>query len=171
MNKKKRFAGANPRGARPGRSRAPPAPRPCRPAPAYPAGSGSQPAAAPGRTRTLSRDQRYRQLSVRRLMTMLQRVLLRQMQWVVFEPNNRSLWSEIRHLLENFLRQLFIAGAFKGRNEQEAFFVRCDGELNNKQVLDAGKLIVEIGVAPAEPLEFIVVRIVRGGDGTLAVES
>jgi len=121
--------------------------------------------------RTLSRDPQYRQLSVRRLMTMLQRVLARQMAWVVFEPNNPSLWSDIRNMLENFLRQLFIGGAFKGRRESEAFFVRCDAELNPQAVLDAGKLIIEIGVAPAEPLEFIVVRIVRDGDGTLAVES
>ncbi len=121
--------------------------------------------------RTLSRDPQYRQLSVRRLMTMLQRVLARQMAWAVFEPNNPALWSDIRNLLENFLRQLFIAGAFKGRNESEAFFVRCDAELNPQRVLDAGQLIVQIGVAPAEPLEFIVVKIVRDGDGTLAVES
>ncbi len=121
--------------------------------------------------RTLSRDLRYRQLSVRRLMTMLQRVLLQQMAWVVFEPNSRSLWSDIRNLLENFLRQLFIGGAFRGVREKDAFFVRCDGELNDQRVLDAGQLIVEIGVAPAEPLEFIVVRIVRDGDGTLAMES
>ena len=121
--------------------------------------------------RTLSGDQRYRQLSVRRLMTMLQRVLIRQMMWVVFEPNHPSLWATIRHMLNNFLRQLFIAGAFKGRTEEQAFFVRCDGELNDRRVLDAGQLIVEIGVAPSEPLEFIVVHIVRGGDGTLLVES
>jgi len=121
--------------------------------------------------RTLSRDPHYRQLSVRRLMTMLQRVLVRQLAWVVFEPNSPALWSDIRNLLENFLRQLFIAGAFKGRRESEAFFVRCDRELNPQRILDAGQLIVEIGVAPAEPLEFIVVRIVRDGDGTLAVES
>lgn len=121
--------------------------------------------------RTLSRDPGYRQLSVRRLMTMLQRVLHRQMQWVVFEPNNAGLRVQVRHLLINFLRQLYNAGAFKGRREEQAFFVRCDGELNNQRVLDAGQLIVEIGVAPAEPLEFIVVRIVRDGDGTLAVEA
>ena len=119
--------------------------------------------------RTLSRHSDYRQLSVRRLMTMLQRVLHQQMQWTVFEPNNRHLWTQVRHLLNNFLRQLYIAGAFKGSSEEQAFFVRCDGELNNQRVLDAGQLIVEIGVAPAEPLEFIVVRITRDGDGTLSV--
>lgn len=121
--------------------------------------------------RTLSTDADYRQLSVRRLMTMLQRVLYRQMQWVVFEPNNQALWSRIRHLLNNVLRQLYIAGAFKGTGEEQAFFVRCDGQLNDQRVLDAGRLIVEIGVAPAEPLEFIVLRILRDGDGTLAVEA
>lgn len=121
--------------------------------------------------RTLSRDPDYRQLSVRRLMTMLQRVLYRQMQWAVFEPNNSALSARIRHLLSNFLRQLYIAGALKGSGEEQAFFVRCDGQLNDPRVLDAGRLIVEVGVAPSEPLEFIVIRILRDGDGTLTVEA
>jgi uncharacterized protein len=121
--------------------------------------------------RTLSRDPDYRQLSVRRLMTMLQRVLQRQMQWVLFEANDSALWTRIRHLLNNLLRQLYRGGAFKGSSEEQAFFVRCDGKLNDQAVRDAGRLIVEIGVAPAEPLEFIVLRILRDGDGTLTVEA
>jgi len=36
-------------------------------------------------------------------------------------------------------------------------------------VIDAGRLICEIGIAPAEPLEFIVLRIARDGDGTLRI--
>jgi hypothetical protein len=36
--------------------------------------------------------------------------------------------------------------------------------------VDAGQLIAEVGVAPSEPLEFIVLRLVRGGDQTLALE-
>lgn len=119
--------------------------------------------------RTLSRDKYYRQLSVRRLISMLIKVLNKQMQWVVFEPNNNHLRTKIKHLLNNFLRQLYIGGAFKGKDESEAFFVRCDDELNNQRILDAGQLIVEVGVAPAEPLEFIVVRITRDGDGTLSL--
>jgi hypothetical protein len=121
--------------------------------------------------RTLSRDPAYRQLSVRRLMTMLRRVLSEKMQWVVFEPNNRSLWSEVRQLLLGYLRQLYTAGAFRGATEEEAFFVRCDETLNPPRVLDAGQLITEVGVAPAEPLEFLVLRLVRDGDGTLLVEE
>jgi len=121
--------------------------------------------------RTLSRDPIWRQLSVRRLVTMLHRALDEQMQWAVFEPNTASLRNDIRHLLENYLRSLARANAFAGATDDESFFVRCDETLNPPSVVDEGKLIVEVGIAPAEPLEFIVLRIERDGDGTLTVET
>lgn len=121
--------------------------------------------------RTLSRDPDYRQLSVRRLMTMLVRVLDRQMQWMVFEPNTRALRKDVVHVLTAYLRQLFRAQAFRGEREDQAFFVRCDETLNPPYVVDRGQLIVEIGVAPAEPIEFIVLEIVRDGDGTIRVRG
>jgi hypothetical protein len=121
--------------------------------------------------RTLSRDKHYRQLSVRRLMLMLRRALQQQMHWMVFESNTPALWAEVRRMLNGYLRQLFIAGAFRGESEEQAFFVRCDAELNHRRIVDAGQMIAEIGVAPAEPMEFIAVRITRGGDGTLVMES
>lgn len=114
-------------------------------------------------------DQSYRQLSVRRLVTMLRRVLYRQMQWTVFEPNNGELRESIVNALEAFLRQLYLRDAFSGATEKEAFFVRCDTELNPQVVLDQGRLYALVGVAPAEPLEFIVLQIARDGDGTLRV--
>jgi phage tail sheath protein FI len=112
-----------------------------------------------------------RQLSVRRLLTMIQRALEQQMQWVVFEPNNEALRGEIRVLLTNYLRQLFRLGAFRGANEDEAFFVRCDETNNPPYLADAGRLLAEIGVAPAEPLEFIVLQLTRGNDGTLTIRE
>src|SRR6185295_4955227 len=117
--------------------------------------------------RTLSRDPQWRQLSVRRLITMIARALEQQMQWAVFEPNNASLRAELRHALESYLRQLFSLGAFRGATDEEAYFVRCDETNNPPYVTDAGRLIAEIGVAPSEPLEFIVLRLAREGDGTL----
>ncbi|MDX2418968.1 MAG: phage tail sheath C-terminal domain-containing protein [Xanthomonadales bacterium] len=120
--------------------------------------------------RTLSRDKHYRQLSVRRLMLMLRRALQQQMHWMVFEPNTPGLWAEVRRMLSAYLRQLFIAGAFRGDSEEQAFFVRCDAELNHRRIVDSGQMIAEIGVAPVEPMEFIAVRITRGGDGTLVME-
>ena len=121
--------------------------------------------------RTLSADQSYRQVSVRRLMTMLRRVLYRQMQWAVFEPNDYRLREDIRNQLDAYLRQLFIADAFVGARAEDAFFVRCDEDLNPPRVVDAGRLFCYVGVAPAEPLEFLLLQISRDGDGTLRVQG
>jgi hypothetical protein len=121
--------------------------------------------------RTLSSDPRFRQLSVRRLMTMLKRVLLDQMQWAVFEPNDATLRSRIRQLLDAYLRALFAANAFAGARAEDAFFVKCDAELNPPAVVDQGRLFCHVGVAPAEPLEFLVVQLARDGDGTLRAEE
>ena len=119
--------------------------------------------------RTLSRDPDYRQLSVRRLVTMIERTLERELQWLVFESNTDELRGDLRQALVIFLRRLYDANAFTGATEADAFFVRCDETLNPQPVVDAGRLVCEIGIAPAEPLEFIVLRIERDGDGTLRI--
>ncbi len=119
--------------------------------------------------RTLSSDAPWRQLSVRRLMTLLRLSLLQQMQWAPFEPNGPALWAELRQLILGLLRALARQGAFRGATEAQSFFVRCDAALNPASVRDAGRVLVEVGVAPAEPLEFIVLRLARSGDGTLTI--
>jgi hypothetical protein len=121
--------------------------------------------------RTLSQNAYLRQLSVRRLLTMLRLALDRQMQWVVFEPNTAALRELLRHTLLAFLRQLYRAGAFVGESEEQAFFVRVDDSLNPLPSLALGRLVIEVGVAPAEPVEFIVLRITRDGDGGVRVEE
>ena len=121
--------------------------------------------------RTLSREPQWRQLSVRRLVTMIARSVLQQTQWIAFEPNGPPLRAEIRRLLDTFLRGLFRAGAFQGATEEESFFVQCDTELNPRRLAEAGQLVAHIGVAPSEPVEFIVLRLARRGDGTLLLES
>lgn len=118
--------------------------------------------------RTLSRDPQWRQLSVRRLILMLRRTLLRETQWAVFEPNGPKLWRDLRHAIENLLRRLFRVGAFAGATEGTSFFVRVN---NDQRLLDRGQLIIDIGVAPAEPIEYIVIQLHRQGDGTLTLEE
>ncbi len=118
--------------------------------------------------RTLSRERDWRQLSVRRLMLMLRRTLLVETQWAVFEPNGPTLWRDLQHAIDSLLRGLFRVGAFAGRTEAESYFVRL---MNEPWRLDRGELLIEIGVAPAEPLEFILVRLRRDGDGTLSLED
>lgn len=121
--------------------------------------------------RTLSQQSQWRQLSVVRFMVMLRRMLYQQMQWLVFEPNTPTLWLDVEFKISSFLRQLFIAGAFKGQTPQQAYFVRCDETLNTRQVVDSGRLIAQIGVAPAEPLEYIILQFSREADGTLKIVS
>lgn len=121
--------------------------------------------------RTLALDQTWRQLNVRRLVTMLRRVLYRQMQWAVFEPNNPQLRFQLSRMLEAYLRQLYRANAFTGATEAQAYFVKCDDKLNPPSVQQQGQVIAQVGIAPAEPLEFIVLNIARDGDFSLTVEE
>ncbi len=120
--------------------------------------------------RTTAADPRLRQLSVRRLLLLLRRVLEQQTGWLVFEPNGPSLRADISRMLHSYLRRLFQTGAFRGASPEEAFFVRCDDELNPQRVSDAGRLVAEIGVRPAEPIEFIVLRLLREGESTIIEE-
>ena len=119
--------------------------------------------------RTLSSDPDYRQLSVRRLMTMLRLSLERQTQWLAFEPNTPELRERLARVLTGFLRDLSRRGAFAGRTEAESFFVRCGDDVNPPTSQALGRLVAEIGVAPAVPLEYILVRIARDPDGSLTV--
>ncbi|SEI82906.1 phage tail sheath family protein [Demequina mangrovi] len=121
--------------------------------------------------RTLSTDPDYRQLSVRRLMTMLRLTLQRECADLAFEPNTPELRERLRQLVTHLLRGLARQGAFAGRSEAESFFVHCGDDVNPPSSQALGRLIAEIGVAPAAPLEFILVRIARDPDGALGVES
>jgi phage tail sheath protein FI len=119
--------------------------------------------------RTMSSDPAYRQLSVRRLMTMIRLTLQRQSQFLVFEPNTLALRAKLFHTLSQFLRALYRQGAFAGASEAESYFVRCDDSLNSRQSQALGRLIAEVGVAPAAPLEYLVLRISQDADGGLQV--
>lgn len=121
--------------------------------------------------RTLSADPDYRQLSVRRLMTMLALTVERHGQWLVFEPNTVALRSRLTDSLTQLLRDLHRQGAFRGSTEAESFFVHCDAGTNPPESQALGRLVAEIGVAPAAPLEYLVVRIASDGDGGLVVDE
>ena len=121
--------------------------------------------------RTMSSDPGYRQLSVRRLITVISLTLERQGQWLVFEPNTPALRVKLFHTLSQFLAALFRQGAFAGRTEQESFFVRCDDELNPPIVQALGRLVAEVGVAPSSPLEYLVLQIQQDTNGGLTVVS
>jgi hypothetical protein len=116
--------------------------------------------------RTLkSQDPFWRYVNVRRLFITVGRWIERNMADVVFEPQSPGLWSRIVREVSAYLEDLLRQGALKGRTPQEAFYVKCDAELNPPAVQEAGMVITEIGLATAVPAEFVVVRLIHGAAG------
>lgn len=109
--------------------------------------------------RTFSSDPEWRYINVRRLFCMMERTIQHGTNWAVFEPNTRQLWKKIERTIAAFLLRLWRDGALFGDSAEEAFYIRCDDELNPPESIDAGYVIIEIGVAPAKPAEFVVFRI------------
>ncbi|WP_201379959.1 phage tail sheath C-terminal domain-containing protein [Ktedonobacter sp. SOSP1-52] len=107
----------------------------------------------------------WRYLNVRRLFNMIEESIATSTRWIVFEPNDRTLWKSIRRDLSAFLTRLWRDGALMGRTPQEAFFVKCDEETNPPDTIDAGMVVTVIGIAPVKPAEFIVFRISQHASG------
>ena len=117
--------------------------------------------------RTLSSDASWRYINVRRLFNFIEKSIERGTQWIVFEPNDMDLWERIKRDITAFLTRVWRDGALFGATPQEAFYVKCDAELNTPEVRDAGQVIIEIGLAPVKPAEFVIFRISQysGGAG------
>lgn len=109
-------------------------------------------------TRTLSSGE-YKYIPVRRLVTFIEQSLKANMLWTVFKPNDEKLWGMIKSAVEGFLTTIWAQGGLKGASASDAFFVKCDAELNTPDVIDQGRTYVDIGIAPQKPAEFIVFRI------------
>ncbi|OLR92402.1 phage tail sheath family protein [Actinokineospora bangkokensis] len=109
--------------------------------------------------RTLSSDPEWRYVNVRRLFNFIEESILNGTNWVVFEPNDEYLWESVQRVVGAFLQRVWRSGALVGRSAAEAYFVKCDAENNPPESRDAGNLIIEIGVAPVKPAEFVVFRI------------
>lgn len=115
----------------------------------------------PWGARTSSSDSSWRFVNVRRLFIMLRRALEEGSRWVVFEPNTPNTWDSVRTRVRAFLEKLYEKGMFAGGSPEESFYVKCDGETNPPDVQDRGMLVVEVGVAPAIPAEFLVIRVTQ----------
>lgn len=109
--------------------------------------------------RTASEDPEWTYVAVRRLVLFLERSIERGLQWAVFEPNDEPLWAQVRSSVESFLSELWRQGAFQGTRPDAAYVVRCDRSTMTQNDVDAGRLVVMVGVAPLKPAEFIVIRI------------
>jgi hypothetical protein len=111
--------------------------------------------------RTVSRNPDWRYINVRRLMMTIEEAVDESTQWAVFEPNDFNLRRALILSVSGFLESLWRRGALVGESAEEAFYIKCDETNNLPEIVDQGKIITEIGVAPTRPAEFIVFRVGR----------
>lgn len=109
--------------------------------------------------RTLSADPEWKYLNVRRLFQVVRSSLQKGTEWVVFEPNNPTLWGDIRRNVAAYLKTLWSEGALVGATPEEAFFVRCDEATNPQENIDNGLVTIEVGICPVKPAEFVMINI------------
>jgi phage tail sheath protein FI len=111
--------------------------------------------------RTLSSDPEWRSVPVRRLFLHLASSIDQGTRWTVFEPNDERLWEGLREEIEHFLERSWREGALAGETASDAYYVKCDAEINPSEIIDAGQAVCEIGIAPVKPREFTVLQLSR----------
>jgi phage tail sheath protein FI len=101
----------------------------------------------------------WKYVPIRRLALYLESSLYEGTQWVVFEPNDETLWGQIRLNITAFMQGLFLQGAFQGTSPKQAYFVKCDSDNNPQASIALGVVNILVGFAPLYPAEFVVIQI------------
>lgn len=109
--------------------------------------------------RTLSENPEWRYIATRRLVMMITRSIGQATSWALNERNDEPLWSRLQTDIGSFLFDLWRAGALVGDKPEHAFFVRCDRTTMTQNDIDAGRVILMLGLATMRPAEFTVVRL------------
>lgn len=122
-------------------------------------------------TRTLSSDPEWTYLTARRVVDALEKTLERALQWMVFEPNNLMTRHAVAQTATTLLNRLWRLGILAGNSADEAYVVKCDLENNPDESRVAGRLVVDIGVAPTTPLEFVLFRLGNAFDALTVTEA
>ena len=118
--------------------------------------------------RTLKRSQVDKYINARRTLINARVSLTGQTGFAAFENNDSFLWDHLASVVDSYCRQLLAAGGLKGADPDQAYYVKCDSEINTLQTISNGEVHVEVGLALQRPAEFVVLRIGQF-DGTAAV--
>ena len=132
---------------------------------------GQRPIVWGARTTAPKDETPWRYVNVRRLFLYVEESIKRGIRWAVFEPNDIGLWKKLERTISEFLSRVWRSGALFGATAAEAFYVKIDEELNPAPVRALGQVIIEIGIAPVRPAEFVIVRIAMWDGGSKSNES
>jgi hypothetical protein len=119
--------------------------------------------------RTFHQGTTGRFISHRRLLHRLVRAARQAAAPLVFEPDGPELRLALSRALSTVLLQAFRSGALAGRTAGEAFTVRCDDTTTTPGDRDAGRVVAEIQLCHANPMEIIRVVLGLAAEGRLEV--
>ncbi len=111
--------------------------------------------------RTASSNSAFRYVNVRRLFIFVEESIKANTSWVVFEPNDASLWQRVRLTIASFLDSMWRNGMLAGSTPDEGFFIEIGSTTMTKDDIMNGRLICNIGIAPSRPAEFVVFRVTQ----------
>jgi len=113
----------------------------------------------------------WRFVNVRRLVTFIEISIKEATRFAVFEPNNLTLWQQIKRMVTDFLMGQWLDGALFGVTADQAFRVRVDATLNPPEIRAQGILVVEVTLVPTTPAEFIIFQVIQDITGSTLQES
>ena len=113
----------------------------------------------------------WKYLAVRRLFIAIERSIEIGTQWAVLEPNGPQLWDRVVDSLDSFLTTWWRDGALLGEEKGQAFYVQCGTATMTQDDIDNGRLVVEVGIAPVKPAEFVIIRVSQTASGLFASEA
>ena len=119
---------------------------------------------------TTSNSISYRPANINRIFSMVIRVARLAGEEYVFENNGDILWAKISQHLNGVLRVLFELGALRGKQAEDAYFVRCDRSTMTQQDIDSGRVIAQIQFAPATSIESIDVLLTMNQGGSVSLD-
>ena len=109
--------------------------------------------------RTASSNSSFRYVNVRRLFIYVEESIKASTNWVVFEPNDVTLWQRVSLTVGSFLDSMWRSGMLAGNTASEAYFVEIGPATMSQDDIISGRLICNIGIAPSRPAEFVVFRV------------
>ncbi len=120
--------------------------------------------------RTASSNAAFKYVNVRRLFIFVEESIKANTNWVVFEPNDPTLWQRVNLSISNFLDTLWRNGMLAGESASESYFVEIGPSTMTQDDILNGRLICNIGIAPSRPAEFVIFRVTQhtseaGGGG------
>ncbi len=117
--------------------------------------------------RTASSNATFKYVNVRRLFIYVEESIKANTNWVVFEPNDESLWDRVGVTIRGFLDTMWRNGMLAGATASEAYFVEIGPSTMSRDDIANGRLICNIGIAPSRPAEFVIFRVTQFTAGAL----